>query len=193
MTDAEPRTSCCGRLFSQRVSPARQGSFIVTMCFPLPSVPSQSPTPDRSSTNTSSTSGWRWSIAVVCSRPACGTDFHVHGFLRTLRRSVGKANYKQLHATMGLLQATSIKVIFADQTKSGYRGQLVRDFVFSDELCRWQVTLNPDIAELFAPNDHASAAYRRWPRPWREFPREVAAWVLLEPREAVPHRREAAV
>lgn len=82
------------------------------------------------------------------------TDFHVHSFLRTLRRAVGNANYKQLHATMGLLQATSIKVIFPDHNKSGYRGQLVRDFVFSDELCRWQVTLHPEIAELFAPHDH---------------------------------------
>jgi hypothetical protein len=82
------------------------------------------------------------------------TDFHVHGFLRTLRRSVGKANYKQLHATMGLLQATSIKVVLADPAKSGYRGQLVRDFVFNDELCRWEVTLHPEIAELFAPKEH---------------------------------------
>jgi len=91
-----------------------------------------------------------------CRARRAGTeaDFHVHSFLRTLRRSVGRENYRQLHETMGLLHATSIKVVQSDPRKNGYRGHLLEKFVFSDELCRWQVVLDPDIVALFAPNDH---------------------------------------
>lgn len=91
-------------------------------------------------------------------RPAGdATDFHPHGFLRSLRRSTGKANYQQLHETMALLHATSINVIVErdDRGKpTGYRGHLIENFRYNDSLCRWEVGLHPDIAELFAPKEH---------------------------------------
>lgn len=91
-------------------------------------------------------------------RPAGdATDFHPHGFLRSLKRSTGKANYRQLHETMALLHATSINVIVErdDRGKpTGYRGHLIEKFRYNDSLCRWEVGLHPDIAELFAPKEH---------------------------------------
>jgi hypothetical protein len=91
-------------------------------------------------------------------RPAgIETDFHVHGFLKSLRRSTGNKDHKQLHATLGLLHATSIKVVVDrdDRGRSiGYRGHLIDKFRFNDQLLRWEVGVHPDIAELFAPKEH---------------------------------------
>lgn len=85
------------------------------------------------------------------------TEFHPHGFLRSLKRSTGKANYQQLHETMAVLHATSINVIVErdDRGKpTGYRGHLIEKLRYNDSLCQWQVGLHPDIAELFAPKEH---------------------------------------
>lgn len=91
-------------------------------------------------------------------RPAgVETDFHVHGFLKSLRRSTGNKDHKQLHATLGLLHATSIKVVVDRDERgrsTGYRGHLIEKFRFNDQLLRWEVGVHPDIAELFAPKDH---------------------------------------
>jgi hypothetical protein len=91
-------------------------------------------------------------------RPAgVETDFHVHGFLKSLRRSTGNKDHKQLHATLGLLHATSIKVVVDRDERgrsTGYRGHLIEKFRFNDQLLRWEVGVNSDIAELFAPKDH---------------------------------------
>jgi hypothetical protein len=91
-------------------------------------------------------------------RPAgVETDFHVHGFLKSLRRSTGNKDHKQLHATLGLLHATSIKVVVDRDERgrsTGYRGHLIEKFRFNDQLLRWEVGVNQDIAELFAPKDH---------------------------------------
>jgi hypothetical protein len=91
-------------------------------------------------------------------RPAgIATDFHVYGFLKSLRRSTGNKDYEQLHSTFGLLHATSINVVLSRDERgraTGYRGHLVERFRYNDSLCRWEVGLHPDIAELFAPKDH---------------------------------------
>lgn len=91
-------------------------------------------------------------------RPAgVETDFHVHGFLKSLRRSTGNKDHKQLHATLGLLHATSIKVVVDRDERgrsTGYRGHLIEKFRFNDQLLRWEVGVHPAIAELFAPKDH---------------------------------------
>ena len=91
-------------------------------------------------------------------RPAGdATEFHPHGFLRSLRRSTGKANYRQLHETMAVLHATSINIIVERDDRgrpTGYRGHLIEKFRYNDSLCRWEVGLHPDIAELFAPKEH---------------------------------------
>lgn len=91
-------------------------------------------------------------------RPAgISTDFHVHGFLRSLRRSTGNKDHKQLHSTLGLLHATSINVVMSRDERgraTGYRGHLIETFRYNDTLCRWEVGLHPEIAELFAPKDH---------------------------------------
>lgn len=91
-------------------------------------------------------------------RPAgVETDFHVHGFLKSLRRSTGNENYKQLHSSLGVLHATSINVVLGRDERgraTGYRGHLIEKFRYNDSLCRWEVGLHPDIAELFAPKDH---------------------------------------
>jgi hypothetical protein len=91
-------------------------------------------------------------------RPAgTETDFHVHGFLKSLRRATGNKDHKQLHATLGLLHATSIKVVVERDERGrsvGYRGHLIDKFRFNDQLLRWEVGIHPDIAELFAPKEH---------------------------------------
>lgn len=91
-------------------------------------------------------------------RPAgVETDFHVHGFLRSLRRSTGNANYKQLHDTFALLHATSINVVLERDERGrakGYRGHLIEKHRYNDMLSRWEVSLHPEIAELFAPREH---------------------------------------
>lgn len=91
-------------------------------------------------------------------RPAgTATDFHVHGFLKSLRRATGNKDHKQLHATLGLLHATSIKVVVERDERgrvAGYRGHLVEKFRFNDQLLRWEVEIHPDLAELFAPREH---------------------------------------
>lgn len=91
-------------------------------------------------------------------RPAgTETDFHVHGFLKSLRRATGNKDHKQLHSTLGLLHATSIKVVVERDERGrsvGYRGHLIDKFRFNDQLLRWEVGIHPDIAELFAPKEH---------------------------------------
>lgn len=91
-------------------------------------------------------------------RPAgIATDFHVHGFLKSLRRSTGNTDHKQLHSTFGLLHATSINVVLSRDERgraTGYRGHLVERFRYNDSMSRWEVGLHPDIAELFAPKSH---------------------------------------
>jgi len=91
-------------------------------------------------------------------RPAgTDTDFHVHGFLKSLRRATGNKDHRQLHATLGLLHATSIKVVCERDERGrtvGYRGHLIDKFRFNDQLLRWEVGIHPDIAELFAPKEH---------------------------------------
>jgi hypothetical protein len=91
-------------------------------------------------------------------RPAgTETDFHVHGFLKSLRRATGNKDHKQLHATLGLLHATSIRVVSERDERGraiGYRGHLIDKFRFNDQLLRWEVGIHPEIAELFAPKEH---------------------------------------
>lgn len=82
------------------------------------------------------------------------TTFQPYGLLRTLRRADGKANCVQLLSTMGLLQATSIKVVPEDPKQDGYLGQLIRDVRFNQELSRWEVGVLPEIVALFAPEEH---------------------------------------
>jgi hypothetical protein len=94
-----------------------------------------------------------------CRLRAAGThtDFHVHGFLKSLRRSTGNKDYEQLHSTMRLLHATSIHVVLERDARgkaTGYCGHLIEQFRYNDSLCRWEISVHPDIAELFAPNDH---------------------------------------
>lgn len=91
-------------------------------------------------------------------RPAgVETAFHVHSFLRSLRRSTGNTNYKQLHSTFALLHATSIDVVLERDARGrpkGYRGHLIEEHRYNDMLCRWEVSLHPELTELFAPKEH---------------------------------------
>lgn len=98
---------------------------------------------------------WLEAIHRCRLRPAgVETDFHARGFLRSLRRSDGKANYKQLLATLGLLHATSVQVIPEDPSKQGYRGHLLEACRFDQDLLRYRVSVNPELAELFVPKEH---------------------------------------
>lgn len=98
---------------------------------------------------------WLEAIHRCRLRPAgVETDFHARGFLRSLRRSDGKANYKQLLETLGLLHATSVMVIPEDPKKPGYRGHLIEACRFDHELLRYRISVNPELAELFVPKEH---------------------------------------
>ena len=85
------------------------------------------------------------------------TSFHVHGFLRTLRRSVGNKDHKQLHGTLDLLHATSIHVVLRRDERGravGYRGHLIEESRYNDATHQWEVGVHGEIAELFAPTSH---------------------------------------
>lgn len=94
-----------------------------------------------------------------CRLRPCGveTDFHPHGFLRSLRRSTGNTDHKQLHSTMKLLHATSINVVQERDERgraTGYCGHLIEKYRYNDTLSRWEVSLHPDISRIFAPDAH---------------------------------------
>lgn len=94
-----------------------------------------------------------------CRKQPAGTNctFNVHGFLRTLRRSVGNKDYKQLAGTFALLQATAINVaVERDENgrAKGYVGSLVEHLTYDERAMQWCVHLHPKIAELFAPSEH---------------------------------------
>lgn len=89
-------------------------------------------------------------------RPAgVHSDFHVRGFLRSLRRSTGKSDYTQLVSQFRLLKATSL-----DVTRSRPEGRpsrmksLLQSVEYDEELGRWHVSIDEEIAELFAPKEH---------------------------------------
>jgi hypothetical protein len=89
--------------------------------------------------------------------PGIETSFHAYGFLKTLRRTDGKANYKQLASTLQLLQATSINVVQERDERGrakGFSGSLVDNFRYDEVTGMWRVRLDPEIAELFAPKEH---------------------------------------
>jgi len=85
------------------------------------------------------------------------TTFHAHGFLRSLRRNTGSKDYKQLVSTFRLLQATAIDVVLERDERGrakGYVGSLVDHIDYDEAAMCWKVRLDPEIAALFAPNDH---------------------------------------
>jgi hypothetical protein len=90
-------------------------------------------------------------------RDGIEASFHVYGFLRSLRRSVGNTDHKQLHATLDLLHATSVHVVLSRDERGraqGYRGHLVEKSRYNDVTHCWEVGVHPDIAELFVPTSH---------------------------------------
>lgn len=84
------------------------------------------------------------------------TEFQVGSFLRSLKRSTGKSDYKALVATFRLLTATTLEVGTRDAAGRlrGYIGHLVDSVVHDEATGRWHASLNPKIATLFAPTEH---------------------------------------
>jgi hypothetical protein len=89
-------------------------------------------------------------------RPAgVETDFHVRGFLRSLHRSTGKSDYTQLVSQFRLLKATSVDITRSrPEGKPSRMKSLLQSVEYDEELGRWHVSVDEEIAELFAPKEH---------------------------------------
>lgn len=84
------------------------------------------------------------------------TEFQVRSFLRALRRSTGKSDYKSLVSTFHLLSSAVVEVSSRNEKgqRRGYIGHLIDVLEFDEVTARWKASLNPKIAILFAPDEH---------------------------------------
>lgn len=94
-----------------------------------------------------------------CRLLALGTtvEFPIRPMLKALGRPIGKSGRDWLTSTFTLLRATAVHVRWVDpQTNSrrGYIGGLVDSLLYDEAMCRWRITLDPKIVELFAPDQH---------------------------------------
>lgn len=84
------------------------------------------------------------------------TTFHARSLLRALGRHTGKANYEDLRSSIRALIGAEIEVKHRDSEgrTRGYVGHLVESLAYDDVSQQWRVRVNPEIAKLFAPNEH---------------------------------------
>jgi TrfA protein len=84
------------------------------------------------------------------------TTFHVRSLLQALGRHTGKANYEDLRSSIDALIDAKVEVKHRDPEgrMRGDVGHLVESLAYDDVSEQWRVRVNPDIARLFAPNEH---------------------------------------
>jgi hypothetical protein len=83
----------------------------------------------------------------------------VGSLLRGLGRATGKANYEYTHESAQALTEATLHVVLSGPrqrrgTRIGFSGHLLERFKFDTDRQVWEVQFHPDVAAMFAGDDH---------------------------------------